>query len=111
MIVRCTMCHIEYDDIDHDTMCPHKYFRMHTIIGGLVRSGAANDSEPSVYEEYVVVSLDDLHAVQEHFAGRDIPSFAHIAAQKHVHTSDMHCLSPDTSGRLVEGASPSDIGD
>ncbi len=32
MVVTCSDCKVEYDDIYHYTNCPHEYFEMHTIV-------------------------------------------------------------------------------
>lgn len=31
MVVTCPTCKMEYDDLDHSTICPHDYFPMRTL--------------------------------------------------------------------------------
>ncbi len=100
----CLCCGLTYDDTYRDTGCPHATFYMHTLVGG-----QAPHSENRTYEEYVATTLDDLHAIQEYFSGRNSDSFTRIASQEHMHTRDMYCLTPNVSGRLVEGTQPSTV--
>lgn len=62
MKVTCPKCKHEYDDVDHNTSCPHEYFQMHCGVFVNGQMGCAHTiEETDVSKLTVAPNLDCEH--------------------------------------------------